>query len=72
MLRAVTIQHCENRITLIRKPEKGLETLSNRALAGLDHLWVFNEPSNQRPLENPAGGLRVACQVNGTACTVSD
>jgi len=63
---------------LSRKPEKGLEALSNRALAGLDHLWVFNGPSNQRPLENPAGGLRVtcrvaeACQVNSTACMVSD
>ena len=62
---------------LSRKPEKGLEALSNRALAGLDRLWVFNEPSNQRPPENPAGGLRVACrvteacQVNGTACMVS-
>lgn len=63
---------------LIRKPEKDLEALSNRTLTGLDYLWVFNEPSNQRPLENPAGGLRVACritktyQVNSAACVVSD
>lgn len=47
-----------------------MEALSNRALAALDHWWVFNEPPNQRPLKNPAGGLRVAYRVT-EACRVS-